>query len=59
MEFPVPFTYFIGDNNPKTGLPLNTLKDCEQAVRDELFDGLLDPYIKLLTVEKEEKDGRE
>ena len=43
VNLSLPFTYYIGDENPITGDVLETVDDCIQAVRDELredFDWL-------------------
>jgi len=48
----IPFTYTIGEIGNYSGKILNTIEDCEDEVRAEIQEGVLNSTDVLLRVEK-------
>jgi hypothetical protein len=51
VDISVPFCYTIGEEGPTTGKILRTIEDCENEVRAELDQGVVDGVSVCMTSE--------
>lgn len=55
VDISVPFCYTIGEEGPTTGKILRTIEDCENEVRAELDEGVVNGVSVCMTSNVEEQ----